>query len=79
MARLPAVSSARGLHSSAISTATISRIVEAALQNSMRTGAPFRARYRTPPREQHDEHWLEAAGKIAGGETATADDVRPLL
>jgi two-component sensor histidine kinase len=43
--------------------------VQAALQDSMRTGAAFRARYRTPPREQHDEHWLEAAGKIAAGDT----------
>ena len=43
--------------------------VQAALQNSMRTGAAFRARYRTPSREQHDEHWLEAAGKIAAGDT----------
>ncbi|MGB7079544.1 MAG: HWE histidine kinase domain-containing protein [Xanthobacteraceae bacterium] len=39
--------------------------VDAALKESQRTGAAFRARYRMPPHEQHDEHWLEATGKVA--------------
>jgi PAS domain S-box-containing protein len=38
--------------------------VEALLMEAMRARVPFRARYRTPPRNGHDECWLEATGTI---------------
>jgi len=45
--------------------------VEAALKDSLRTGAAFRARYRVAHRDGCDERWLEATGTVAPGAPQT--------
>jgi PAS domain S-box-containing protein len=46
--------------------------VEGSLREALRTRSPYRARYRTLPREGRDERWLESAGTFVSGDAGAA-------